>query len=37
MSYQTRNSHEQFARAKKSIAGGVNSAVRAFKQVFPQK
>ena len=27
------NSHEQFARAKKSIAGGVNSAVRAFKQV----
>ena len=33
MSYQTKNSHEQFARAKKSIAGGVNSAVRAFKQV----
>ncbi|HJX16588.1 MAG TPA: glutamate-1-semialdehyde 2,1-aminomutase [Acidiferrobacterales bacterium] len=27
------HSHEQFARAKKSIAGGVNSAVRAFKQV----
>ena len=33
MSYQTRNSHEQFARARQSIAGGVNSAVRAFKQV----
>ncbi len=33
MSYSTRNSHDQFARAKKSIAGGVNSAVRAFKQV----
>jgi len=33
MSYQTRNSREQFARARKSIAGGVNSAVRAFKQV----
>jgi len=33
MTYQTKNSHEQFARAKKSIAGGVNSAVRAFKQV----
>ncbi|UCH53227.1 MAG: glutamate-1-semialdehyde 2,1-aminomutase [Pseudomonadota bacterium] len=33
MSYQTKHSHEQFARAKKSIAGGVNSAVRAFKQV----
>ena len=33
MTYQTRNSQEQFARAKKSIAGGVNSAVRAFKQV----
>jgi glutamate-1-semialdehyde 2,1-aminomutase len=33
MSYQTKKSHEQFARAKKSIAGGVNSAVRAFKQV----
>jgi len=33
MSYQTKNSHEQFARARKSIAGGVNSAVRAFKQV----
>ncbi len=33
MSYQTKNSHEQFARAKRSIAGGVNSAVRAFKQV----
>jgi len=27
------NSHEQFARARLSIAGGVNSAVRAFKQV----
>jgi glutamate-1-semialdehyde 2,1-aminomutase len=26
-------SHEQFARARLSIAGGVNSAVRAFKQV----
>ena len=33
MTYQTKNSHDQFARAKKSIAGGVNSAVRAFKQV----
>jgi len=33
MTYQTRNSHDQFARAKQSIAGGVNSAVRAFKQV----
>jgi glutamate-1-semialdehyde 2,1-aminomutase len=33
MSYQTKNSHEQFARARQSIAGGVNSAVRAFKQV----
>ncbi len=33
MSYQTSNSHEQFTRARKSIAGGVNSAVRAFKQV----
>ena len=33
MSYETRNSHEQFARARRSIAGGVNSAVRAFKQV----
>ncbi len=33
MTYQTKNSREQFARAKKSIAGGVNSAVRAFKQV----
>ena len=33
MSHQTKNSHEQFTRAKKSIAGGVNSAVRAFKQV----
>ena len=33
MSYQTPKSHEQFARAKRSIAGGVNSAVRAFKQV----
>ncbi len=33
MPYQTRNSHEQFARARQSIAGGVNSAVRAFKQV----
>jgi len=33
MNYTTKNSHEQFARAKKSIAGGVNSAVRAFKQV----
>jgi glutamate-1-semialdehyde 2,1-aminomutase len=33
MTYQTRNSHEQFARARQSIAGGVNSAVRAFKQV----
>ena len=27
------HSREQFARARKSIAGGVNSAVRAFKQV----
>ena len=27
-----RQSHEQFARARKSIACGVNSAVRAFKQ-----
>jgi len=33
MSYTTKNSHEQFVRARKSIAGGVNSAVRAFKQV----
>ncbi len=33
MTYQTPKSHEQFARAKRSIAGGVNSAVRAFKQV----
>jgi glutamate-1-semialdehyde 2,1-aminomutase len=33
MSYQTRQSHENFARARRSIAGGVNSAVRAFKQV----
>jgi glutamate-1-semialdehyde 2,1-aminomutase len=33
MSYTTKNSHEQFARARQSIAGGVNSAVRAFKQV----
>ncbi len=33
MSYQTKNSREQFARARKSIAGGVNSAVRAFRQV----
>ncbi len=33
MTYQTKNSHDQFARAKRSIAGGVNSAVRAFKQV----
>ena len=33
MTYKTSNSHEQFTRAKKSIAGGVNSAVRAFKQV----
>ena len=33
MTYQTKNSHEQFTRARKSIAGGVNSAVRAFKQV----
>jgi len=33
MSYTTKNSHDQFARAKQSIAGGVNSAVRAFKQV----
>ncbi|MEK7735269.1 MAG: aminotransferase class III-fold pyridoxal phosphate-dependent enzyme, partial [Pseudomonadota bacterium] len=33
MSYQTPKSHEQFARAKRSIAGGVNSTVRAFKQV----
>jgi glutamate-1-semialdehyde 2,1-aminomutase len=33
MSYQSRQSHENFARAKGSIAGGVNSAVRAFKQV----
>jgi glutamate-1-semialdehyde 2,1-aminomutase len=31
--YQTKNSSEQFARARRSIAGGVNSAVRAFKQV----
>ena len=33
MSYQTRKSHHEFARARQSIAGGVNSAVRAFKQV----
>lgn len=33
MSYQNSKSREQFARARKSIAGGVNSAVRAFKQV----
>jgi len=33
MAYQTRISHDQFDRARKSIAGGVNSAVRAFKQV----
>jgi len=33
MSYQTKKSREQFARARQSIAGGVNSAVRAFKQV----
>jgi glutamate-1-semialdehyde 2,1-aminomutase len=33
MAYETKKSHDQFARAKKSIAGGVNSAVRAFKQV----
>ena len=33
MSNSTKNSHDQFLRAKKSIAGGVNSAVRAFKQV----
>jgi glutamate-1-semialdehyde 2,1-aminomutase len=33
MAYQTKNSRDQFARAKQSIAGGVNSAVRAFKQV----
>jgi len=33
MSRQTNHSHEQFARARQSIAGGVNSAVRAFKQV----
>jgi glutamate-1-semialdehyde 2,1-aminomutase len=33
MTYQTKNSHEQFIRARQSIAGGVNSAVRAFKQV----
>jgi len=33
MSYSTQNSHDQFARARRSIAGGVNSAVRAFKQV----
>jgi len=33
MAYTTKNSHEQFVRAKQSIAGGVNSAVRAFKQV----
>ncbi len=33
MAYKTKTSHEQFTRAKKSIAGGVNSAVRAFRQV----
>jgi len=33
MSYQTKKSHHEFARARQSIAGGVNSAVRAFKQV----
>jgi glutamate-1-semialdehyde 2,1-aminomutase len=33
MTYTTKNSHEQFIRARQSIAGGVNSAVRAFKQV----
>jgi len=33
MSYQTKKSHEEFARARRAIAGGVNSAVRAFKQV----
>jgi glutamate-1-semialdehyde 2,1-aminomutase len=33
MSYQTKRSHDEFARARRSIAGGVNSAVRAFKQV----
>ncbi len=33
MSYQNSKSREQFARARESIAGGVNSAVRAFKQV----
>jgi len=33
MTYSTKKSHDQFERAKKSIAGGVNSAVRAFKQV----
>jgi glutamate-1-semialdehyde 2,1-aminomutase len=31
--YQTKNSSEQFARARRTIAGGVNSAVRAFRQV----
>jgi glutamate-1-semialdehyde 2,1-aminomutase len=33
MTYPTQKSREQFARARQSIAGGVNSAVRAFKQV----
>ena len=33
MTYQTKNSHDQFVRARESIAGVVNSAVRAFKQV----
>jgi len=33
MPYTTKNSHDQFERARQSIAGGVNSAVRAFKQV----
>jgi glutamate-1-semialdehyde 2,1-aminomutase len=33
MSYTNKNSQEQFARARRSIAGGVNSAVRAFRQV----
>jgi len=33
MEYQNSNSRRQFERAQQSIAGGVNSAVRAFKQV----
>jgi glutamate-1-semialdehyde 2,1-aminomutase len=33
MSYSTKRSHDEFARARRAIAGGVNSAVRAFKQV----